>query len=337
MELMVNDLLAAWGFPGWVANVVWALIKGALAMGFVLVNALMLVYAERKVSGYIQRRPGPNRVGPKGLLQTFADAVKLLAKEDVIPAAADRAVFIIAPMVAFASTILVYVVIPWSPTLIVRDLNIALIYVAASTSFMTIAFLMAGWGSNNKWSLLGAMRSAAQLVSYEVPLVLSVVSVAVMAGSLSLQGIVTAQQQWGVWFVVLQPLGWMVFVVATLAELNRAPFDMPEAESELVAGYNTEYSGFRWSIFFLAEYASLVAGGALNAVLFWGGWLGPAFLPPAAWMLIKVYGFVFLAMWIRWSLPRIRVDHLMDLGWKVLLPLAIVQLLATAVIVLIWG
>lgn len=337
MAQSLNDLLTSWGISGGAVNVVWALLKALLVLGFILLNALFLIWLERKVSGHIQQRPGPNRLGPFGLVQTFADALKLLFKEDVIPAAADRVLFILAPMVTFASGVLVYVVIPWTPDIVVRDLNIGLIYVAAASSFMVISFLMAGWGSNNKWSLLGAMRSAAQLVSYEVPLALAVVSTAILAGSLSLYDIVQAQADWGVWFIVLQPVGWLVFLIATLAELNRAPFDMPESESELVAGYNTEYSGMRWAIFFLTEYAALTAAGALNAVLFWGGWLGPSFLPPVAWMLIKVYGFVFLAMWIRWTFPRIRVDHLMGLGWKVLIPAGVVQLLATSAIVLIWG
>lgn len=337
MEQFLSDLFVSLGLPVWVSNVTWALAKGLMVLGFVLLNALLLIWLERKVAGHIQRRPGPNRLGPFGLLQTLADAIKLLSKEDIIPSAADRVVFILAPIITFGAGILAYVVIPWSPTMVVRDLNIGVLYVAATSSFLVISFLMAGWGSNNKWSLLGAMRSAAQLVSYEVPLALSVVSVAMLAGSLSLNDIVVAQQSWGVPFILIQPIGWIVFLVATLAELNRGPFDMPEAESELVAGYNTEYSGMRWAMFFLTEYGALVAAGALNAVLFFGGWLGPSFLPPVVWMLIKVYGFVVFAMWIRWTLPRIRVDHLMDLGWKVLLPAGIVQLLATSVIVLVWG
>lgn len=336
MYQFLSDQILALGLPHWAVNVTWALVQGVLVLLFILINALFLIWLERKVAGHIQQRVGPMRVGYHGALQTLADAIKLLSKEDIIPQAADRFVFILAPIIAFASGILVYVVIPWSPNLIVQDLNIALIYIASVTSLLTLALLSAGWSSNNKWSLLGAMRSAAQLVSYEVPLVLSIVSVAVLAGTLSLKGIVEAQQDWGLWFAVLQPIGVFVFLTATIAELNRAPFDMPEAESELVAGYFTEYSGMRWSFFMLAEYGALVASGALNAVLFWGGWLGPV-LPPAVWMLIKIYAFVFVAMWIGWSFPRIRVDHLMNLGWKVLLPLAIVQLLATSIIVLVSG
>src|SRR5690606_24759630 len=235
-----------------------------------------------------------------------------------------------APIVAFAPAFAVFMVIPFGPNLIAQDLNIALIFIAALTSFVVISFLMAGWSSNNKWSLLGAMRASAQLISYEVPLIISVVCVAMLAGSLSLQDIVRAQNE-TVWYVLVQPLGFIIFLVASLAELNRAPFDLAEAESELVAGYNTEYSGFRWAIFFLSEYANLTSASAIMATLYFGGWIGPAFLPPVVRFLIKLYAFVFLAMWIRRTCPRIRVDQLMGLGWKGLVPLSIVNLAITSI------
>ena len=326
-----------WGFGQSSFNVVMGLIKGLLVCVFLAVNALFLVYMERKVSGYIQGRLGPMRVGPKGLLQTAADALKLVTKEDIIPSGADVAVFILAPLVFFAAATAIWVVIPFGPQDIVQDLNIGLIYISAVTGLSVLAILMAGWSSNNKWSLLGAMRSAAQLVSYEIPLVLSLVAIGMMAGSLRLGDIVAAQQS-GVtsWFVFPQILGFIVFFTAGLAEINRAPFDLPEAESELVAGYNTEYSGFRWAVFFLAEYANLVAFSALAATFFFGGPTGP-FLPPFVWFLIKTYFFIFVAMWIRWTLPRIRVDHLMNLCWYVLIPLALINLGWTGLYVVLWG
>lgn len=330
--VLLRDLMVGNGLPVWLFSTVIALLKAALVLGFILFNALFLIWLERKVSGRIQNRLGPTRVGPYGLLQTLADVFKLLSKEDVIPARSDRLIFVLAPLVAFVPALMVYVVIPFSSHMVVRDLPIAVIYISAVTSVTALAFLMAGWSSNNKWSLLGAMRSAAQLISYEVPLVLAVVAVVMMAGSLSLQQIVRVQQESG-WFIIAQPLGFLVFLVASLAELNRGPFDLSEAESELVAGYNTEYSGFRWSVFFLSEYANLVSTGAIAATLFFGGWSGP-FLPPLVWFLIKTYAYVLLAMWIRWTLPRIRVDHLMELGWKGLIPLGLVNIGITGVYLL---
>lgn len=321
--------------PAWAANILLGVLKAVLIIVFIALNALFMIWMERKVAGRIQNRLGPTRQGPFGLFQTAADGLKLLLKEDIIPSQADKALFILAPVVIFSAAVALWIVIPFGPGLVVQDLNIGLLFIAAVTSFTVLSILMAGWGSNNKWSLLGAMRSASQLVSYEIPLVLAVVGVGMLAGSLRLSDIIAAQQN-SVWFVFLQPIGFLVFLVASLAELNRAPFDMPEAESELVAGFNTEYSGMRWAIFFLAEYANLLASSAIAATLYFGGWSGPV-LPPLVWLLIKTYAFVFLAMWIRWTLPRIRVDHLMNLGWYILIPLALVNLGITGVIVLIWG
>lgn len=330
---MYEWLLEAGVHPS-LANVVIGLLKGVLIVTFLAVSALVLVLMERKVAGRIQNRPGPNRLGPGGMFQTFADAIKLVSKEDVIPAGADKAVYILAPLVIMAASTALWVVIPFGPDTIVQDLNIGLIYIAAVTGINVLAFLMAGWSSNNKWSLLGSMRSAAQLVSYEVALVLALVAVGMMAGSLRMSDIVAAQQG-GIrnWFVFPQILGFVVFFIAGLAEANRAPFDLPEAESELVAGYNTEYSGFRWAVFFLAEYANLIVFSALTATFFLGGPTGPL-LPPIVWFFVKTYAVIFVAMWIRWTLPRMRVDHLMNLGWYVLIPLALINLGWTGLYVL---
>lgn len=321
------------GWPLGLLAVLAALVKVALVLAFIALNVLFLIWLERKVSAWIQNRLGPMRTGPHGLLQTLADALKLLVKEDVVPSAADRWVFAIAPIVTFTPAVLIYVVLPFSDRWVVQDLNIGILFVAAMTSMVIPSFLMAGWGSNNKWSVFGALRSAAQLVSYEVPLVLAAVAVVLLAGSLSLNDIVEAQRRSG-WFILVQPLGFLVYYVAALAEANRAPFDLIEAESELVAGFNTEYSGMRWAIFFLAEYANLLSGSAIAATLYLGGWSGP-WLPPFVWFMLKTYLLIFLAMWIRWTVPRIRVDQLMNLGWKVLLPLALVNLGITGIYVLV--
>ncbi|WP_324670357.1 NADH-quinone oxidoreductase subunit NuoH [Geochorda subterranea] len=321
------------GWPLGLLAVLTALLKAAVILVFIALNVLFLIWLERKISAWIQNRLGPMRTGPYGLLQTLADALKLLLKEDVVPSAADRWVFAIAPIVTFTPAVLIFVVLPFSDRWVVQDLNIGILFVAAMTSMVVPSFLMAGWGSNNKWSVFGALRSAAQLVSYEVPLVLAAVAVVLLAGSLSLNDIVEAQRRSG-WFILLQPLGFLVYYIAALAEANRAPFDLIEAESELVAGFNTEYSGIRWAIFFLAEYANLLSGSAIAATLYLGGWSGP-WLPPVVWFLLKTYLLIFVAMWIRWTVPRIRVDQLMNLGWKVLLPLALVNLGITGIYVLV--
>lgn len=315
------------GIPAWLWVTILAVVKASVVLGFAAVNALVLIWADRKVAGRFQFRVGPEVTGgPGGILQSLADGVKLFGKEDVMPAAADRWLWGLAPAVVFAPVIMVFLVIPIGPGLVLGDLNVAAIYIIAITSFVALGIFMAGWGSNNKYSLIGAMRAIAQLVSYEIPLVLSVLGVVLLAGSLKLGDIVDKQA--GLWFIVPQFIGFIVFYISTLAELNRTPFDLVIGESEIVAGYATEYSGIRWAMFFFAEYAGLVASSALAVTLFLGGWHGP-FLPGPAWFFLKTYALVFVGMWIRWTLPRLRIDQVMNLGWKFLLPLGLLNLALT--------
>ncbi len=299
-------------------------------MVFITVMVLFMVWFERKVIGHIQVRIGPLHTGRwHGWAQTIADALKLFMKEDIIPRGVDRAAYILAPLVVFVTTVVVYVVIPFSPNLVGRDINMGILLVFAVSSIATIGIFMGGWGSNNKYSLLGAMRVAAQIVSYEVPLLLSVLGVFMLAQTLSLKGIVQAQA--GLWYVVLQPLGFVIYVIAGIAEVNRLPFDIPEAESELVAGFHTEYSGLRFAFFFLAEYANMFVMAALATVLFLGGWHGPV-LPGFVWFILKASLFMFLMVWLRGTYPRLRVDQMMSFCWKILLPLAFLNLLITGLV-----
>lgn len=309
---------------------VWALVKVIGVVMFIGLNAFVLIWGERKVSGYIQRRYGPLRVGgPAGIMQSAADILKLLAKEDVMPGGADRWLWVLAPAVSMVPAALVYLVLPIGRTFELQNLNIGLVFFASVTSFTLLGIFMAGWGSNNKYALLGAMRAGAQLFSYEIPLILATIGVVLATGSLNLQTIVLHQVQHHEWFVFPQILGFLVFVIASLAELNRTPFDLSEAESELIAGYFTEYSGMRWAMFALAEYSNLFTASALATTLFLGGWSGP-WLPGWLWFLLKSYALVFVGIWIRWTLPRVRIDQLMDLGWKFLFPLSLLEVLGTA-------
>lgn len=297
-------------------------------LGLIVVNALFLIWWERKVCGFMQERPGPNRLGPAGIFQSVADALKLLGKEDIVPREADRWIFRLGAPLIFVPAIMLYAVIPFGKDMVAVDLNVGLFYCFSIASIGTMSFLMAGWGSCNKYSLLGAMRTVAQMISYEIPLLLSVLGVVMLAGSLNMSDIVIAQQK--VWFIVLQPLAFIVFFLAATAELNRGPFDLPEGEQELVAGVYTEYSGMRWALFFLAEYTNLVAVSAIAVTLFLGGWQGP-FLPSWVWFLLKVYLVVFIFIWIRWTFPRVRVDHLMNFSWKVLIPASLLNIFLTGV------
>lgn len=290
--------------------------------------ALVLVYAERKVSAFMQVRLGPNRVGPGGLLQTVADMLKLLSKEDIMPCGVDKWMWILAPILLFIPAAMVYVVFPFDKGAILADLNIGIFFVLAVSAQSTLPFLMAGWSSNSKYAVIGGMRTVAQMLSYEIPLVFSVLGIVMLAGSMRMSDIVAAQN--GVWFILLQPFAFVIYVIAATAETNRAPFDLVEGESEIIAGPFTEYTGMRWAFFFLCEYANLVAVSAVAVTLFLGGWHGP-FLPGWVWFFLKIGFMIFLFMWLRWTFPRFRIDQMMGFGWKVLLPLSLANVVVTGV------
>lgn len=302
-------------------------------IGLVAVNALFLIWMERKVSAHMQLRPGPMEVGFHGALQTIADALKLIGKELITPEDADKLIYLLAPIVMFLPVLVSFVVIPFSPTLIIRDLNVGLLLIFAFSTLSVLAILMAGWSSNNKYSLLGAIRSVAQNIAYEIPLLITAMSIILMAGSFKPTDIV-AQQSF-LWNIILQPLAFLLFIICGTAETNRAPFDIPEAESELVAGFHTEYSGMRFAIFFLAEYTNMFLVSAVATILFLGGWHGPV-LPPVVWFLLKVYAMIFLMMWFRWTFPRLRFDQLITFAWKILIPLSLANLILTALVMKIF-
>ncbi len=297
----------------------------------VLLNIAYLTYIERKVLARMQQRIGPNRVGPYGLLQPLADVIKLLTKEDIVPAKADKYVFMIAPIMALVPALIVYATLPFTKSLYITNLNIGVLYIFAISSLSVYGIVAAGWGSNSKYALLGGLRSAAQMVSYEVYLGLSVMGVLMLSGSMNLIEIVKAQES--IWFVFLQPLGFFIYLVAGIAETNRIPFDLPEAETELVAGFHVEYSGIRFAFFFLAEYSHMFIVSSLATILFFGGWNGPysehSTLMALFWFLLKTFSFVFLFLWIRGTLPRYRYDQLMNLGWKFFLPLSLLNVVLT--------
>ncbi|MFQ6016416.1 MAG: NADH-quinone oxidoreductase subunit NuoH [Anaerolineae bacterium] len=328
----VGDLLKSvlGGFlPSWATTLILMILVVSVILGFLVFTMLFMTWMERKVVGRIQDRLGPNRVGPLGLLQPIADAIKLLTKEDITPVGADRVVYNLAPIVVVIPALMVFAVIPFGRGMIATDLNIGFLYIVAISSTSTIAILMAGWGSNNKYSLLGGMRAVAQFVSYEIPMVLAAVGVILLTGSLSMGVIVDAQASLP--FILLQPIGFLIFLISGVSEVNRSPFDIPEAESEIVAGYHIEYSGLKFAMYFLAEFISAFAISAIATTLFLGGWQGPL-LPPWAWFLIKTYILVFVMMWLRGTLPRLRVDQLMGLAWKVLVPLALVNIMVTGLV-----
>ncbi|HEU5141012.1 MAG TPA: NADH-quinone oxidoreductase subunit NuoH [Bacillales bacterium] len=328
---MMHELLMS--PPSWL-NALIFFLAGAVLLAIVLGFVTYAILADRKVIGYMQLRVGPNRVGGRfGLLQTVADVLKLLMKEDTIPAKADKGLYVIAPAIAFIPAFAVLAVIPFSANLQFADIGVGLLYYMSVSGITTIGILTGSWASNNKYALIGGMRAVAQMISYEIPLVMSVIGIILMTGSLNLVDIVMEQQHLA--FFIMQPLGFIIFIISGIAELSRTPFDLPEAESELVAGYHTEYSGFRWAFFMLSEYVYMFGMAALTTVLFLGGWLpipGLGFIPGIVWFSLKFMLVVFFLVWLRATFPRLRADQLMEFAWKVLLPAALANIFITAVL-----
>ncbi len=337
----LDELLRGFFNPETVQHVIWPLIQIGLIVTLVAGWVAYATYLERKISAFMQARLGPMRVGPWGLLQPIADGIKLLTKEDFVPEKADRWIFFVAPYIAVAAAFIVLAVIPFGPDwAVVTDVNIGLLFVLAVSSVGVLALILAGWSSNSKYALLGALRSSAQMVSYEVAMGLSLIGALMFARTLSLSGMVNAQASDSVWFLIYQPLGFLIFLVSGIAENNRAPFDLPEAESELVAGFHTEYSGFRWSLFFMAEYAAMLVVSAVAVTVYLGGWYFPFVyqlteakgyhnlyvIVSLLVFLIKLGAILYLYFWLRWTLPRFRYDQLMDIGWKWLIPSALINI-----------
>ena len=336
-------------------DILISLIKIVVMFGVVLLTVAELVYSERRISAFIQNRLGPNRVGWKGLLQPYADVLKLLLKEDIVPTAANRFIHTLAPVISIAVAFSTLAVVPIAGEtirlfgrevqMVIADVNIGVLYILALTSMGVYGLTLSGWSSNNKYSLLGGLRSSAQMISYELAMGLSVIGVIMVTGSLRLTDVVVHQSGW-MWNMILQPVGFVTFVVAAFAETNRAPFDLPEAEPELVGGYHTEYSSFKFALFFLAEYANMITASAVIVTLYLGGWQVPYLellnLPVAATIVLQILAFVlkvafmlFVFQWVRWSVPRFRYDQLMNLGWKVMLPIALLNVIVTGIVVLL--
>src|SRR6184192_982935 len=347
---IIDNLLLKFFSEQTVNYVIWPFIQIGLVVVITTGWVAYATYLERKISAFMQARLGPMRVGPWGLLQPIADGLKLLVKEDFVPENADRWIFFVAPYIAVVAAFIVMAVVPFGPDwAVITDVNIGVLFVLAVSSVGVLALILAGWSSNSKYALLGALRSSAQMVSYEVSMGLAIIGALMFARTLSLSGIVAAQQSDAIWFIIYQPVGFMIFLISGIAENNRAPFDLAEAESELVAGFHTEYSGFRWSLFFMAEYAAMVVVTAVATTLYLGGWY-----LPFVFRFTEAHGFhnayvvvsliVFLAkaglllylyFWLRWTLPRYRYDQLMDLGWKWLLPATLTNIVLTTLAVFV--
>ena len=343
---IIDNLLLKLFSEQTVNYVIWPFIQIGLVVVITTGWVAYATYLERKISAFMQARLGPMRVGPWGLLQPIADGLKLLTKEDFIPENADRWIFFVAPYIAVVAAFIVLAVVPFGPDwAVITDVNIGVLFVLAVSSVGVLALILAGWSSNSKYALLGALRSSAQMVSYEVSMGLAIIGALMFARTLSLSGIVVAQQSDAVWFIIYQPIGFMIFLISGIAENNRAPFDLPEAESELVAGFHTEYSGFRWSLFFMAEYAAMVVVTAVATTLYLGGWYFPFVFRfteargyHTAYVVVSLIVFLakaglllYLYFWLRWTLPRFRYDQLMDLGWKWMLPAALINIVGTAI------
>jgi NADH-quinone oxidoreductase subunit H len=329
----LRGLLAGWGLaPGVVELIMDSLgviVICSLGLGF----TIFLIWAERKISARFQGRLGPNRVGPYGLLQTFADIVKIFTKEHITPRGVDVIVYNLAPVISVSAVLLLWAIIPFASTVVGSEINVGLLYIVAVGSLGTLAILIAGWSSNNKFALLGAFRTVAQMVSYEVPMVLALLVVAILARSMGITSIVNGQT---VWYILVSPLAFLIFLISSQAEMGRAPFDLMEAESELVAGYQTEYSGLKFGMFFVGEFLHSFTVGALVATLFLGGWRGPwADQYPVLgffYFFIKSFLIYFVTLWLRFSLPRLRIDHMLDFNWKFLVPLGLVLVVLTALV-----
>ena len=325
-------MAAIWSNPD-VQLIFWSVVKVGIILNGMLGLVSYMIFAERKIAGHMQARTGPNRVGPLGLLQPIADVLKLFFKEEFVPAEANKIIFFLAPMLAVIPALVTFAVIPFGPgdALVGTDVNVGLLVFLGMSSLGVYSITLGGWASNNKYALLGGLRSSAQMISYELAMGMSTIGVLLLAGSLSLVEIVHAQQK--VWFVVLQPVAFVIFMITALAETNRAPFDLPEAEGELVAGFHTEYSSMKFGLFFLGEFMNVIAISCIAVTLFLGGWNGPG---PAAlglvWFLLKLFALLFIFIWIRWTYPRLRYDQLMNLGWKVLLPIALANIVVTAIV-----
>ena len=321
------------------AAIVWIVIKIAIIVTVTMLHVAYAVYFERKVIGHMQARLGPMRVGPHGLLQPIADFVKLFFKEDVVPSNADKPIFLIAPVISVVAALASLAVIPLWETFTIANINIGILYILALSSVGAYGIILAGWSSNSKYSFLGALRSSAQVISYEIAMGLSLVGIIMLAGSANLIDIVNAQSKYP--FILTQPVAFFVFLMAAIAETNRAPFDLPEAETELVAGYFTEYSGMRFGLFFVAEYVGMFIMSAIAAICFLGGWKGPHFwifshVPNIVWFLLKVYALIFFYYWLRATLPRYRYDQLMSLGWKLFIPLTLANIAVTGLVKLLF-
>ena len=343
---IIDNLLLKLFSEQTVNYVIWPLIQVGAVVTITAGWVAYATYLERKISAFIQARLGPMRVGPWGLLQPIADGLKLLVKEDFIPENADRWIFFVAPYIAVVAAFIVLAVVPFGPDwAVITDVNIGVLFVLAVSSVGVLALILAGWSSNSKYALLGALRSSAQMVSYEVSMGLAIIGALMFARTLSLSGIVATQQSDAVWFIIYQPVGFVIFLISGIAENNRAPFDLPEAESELVAGFHTEYSGFRWSLFFMAEYTAMVVVTAVATTLYLGGWYFPfvyrlteakgyhtAYVVVSLMFFLAKAGLLlYLYFWLRWTLPRFRYDQLMDLGWKWMLPAALINIVMTAI------
>jgi NADH-quinone oxidoreductase subunit H len=346
----IDQLLLRYFSEPTINHVIWPFIQIGLVVTLVTGWVAYASYLERKISAFMQARLGPMRVGPWGLLQPIADGIKLLTKEDFIPEKADRWIFFFAPYIAVAAAFIVFSVIPFGPDwAVITDINIGLLFVLAVSSVGVLALILAGWSSNSKYSLLGALRSSAQMISYEVAMGLSLIGALMFARTLSLSGIVSAQQGDSIWYIVYQPVGFLIFLVSGIAENNRAPFDLPEAESELVAGFHTEYSGFRWMLFFMAEYAAMVVVSSVAVTVYLGGWYFPFVyrlteakgyhnlyvIVSLLVFLVKLTVILYLYFWLRWTLPRFRYDQLMDIGWKWLIPSTLINITLSALAIFV--